>query len=215
MSDLDRIPSTWAGQQGVKLYQAVQVFLRRLGLLVTGNGTTTGESGQNWPNVVQPAWGGMRYRTDTPVTRDIGTAYTQITEFNEQVPPQTLHVTYDSGTDEIVIAADQGGFYFVSLLIDFEGNTGRTYFFRFFVDTGSGPQPVGDEIHVTLGGSGVNGEISVAGAFRANGGWRTSLWVRAELANSDFEPRLIRLDTFRITPRLPDNHGSEVDFGRF
>lgn len=154
---------------------------------------------------VEAAYGGMRFQSPEAVLSTIGTTPTKITLYNEQMPlfGPPLHMAFDQANSEVVIETGQGGVYEVSLFLNFQGEQGEVYTVEVRLDTGSGPQPVGNPILVRVSQADPYAELQLSTIGRIGGGGRWSVWVYADKNNTDFNVFGTSLYFIRISGREP------------
>lgn len=160
--------------------------------------------------VVQAAYGGMRYRNDTPPAATIGTTPEKITLYNEEMPigGAPLNVSFDQANSEIIPAANQGGVYKFTYFISFQGVQNRNYTIAAYIDSGSGPVQAGDPILIRVSSQDPFAEIQLSTMAMINGDWRISMWANADTAGSTFNVYGTSAFLVRIGPQLPDTSGA-------
>jgi len=158
---------------------------------------------------VAAAYGGMRFRTtgpDNPVPGTVGTTPEKITLYDEEMPlfGDPVNLSFDAATDEVVVDQDQGGVYEVSLFLNFVGEQGEVYTVAIYLDSGSGPTPIGSEIYVRVSNQDNTAEIQLSTIARINGDSRWSVWINADKANTTFNVFGTSLYFTRVSPILED-----------
>jgi hypothetical protein len=151
---------------------------------------------------VAAAYGGMRYRTETPVPDTIGLTPEKITLFDEQLPlfGDPLYVTFDAINDEVLIEDEQGGIYEVTFFVDFIGEQGEEYTFAIYLDGA----PIGNDVVARVSQADPEESLQLDTIARINGGGSWSVWVNADKAATTFNVRGVSLYFKRISVRLDD-----------
>lgn len=151
---------------------------------------------------VDAAYGGMRYRTDTPVADTVGLTPEKITLYDEELPRfgDPLFVSFNATDDEVDIEDQQGGVYEVTFFINFIGEQGEIYTFAVYLDG----VPIGNDIKVRVSQADPNGEIQLDTIAQINGNSSWSVWVNADKDNTTFDVIGTSLYFKRIGTRLDD-----------
>ena len=153
--------------------------------------------------VMAAAYGGMRFRTDTPVNTPLGTAPEKVTLYDTAMPRNgdPLGITFDQAASEIVIDQGQGGIYEAAVYFNFTGQGGGVdYFVTLYLDGIA----AGDPVDFKVPGGGNTLSLQLSTQARLSGGQRWSVWINAEAAGSRFEVLQCSLFLNRISGILPD-----------
>ena len=153
---------------------------------------------------IRAAYGGMRYRSESPPTLPLTSEFSKISLFDTVMPVagRPLLIEFDASGAELVLAEDQEGVYRATTFMKFQGSQNEIYTFNVHVDEGEfdGPQPTELEARIVTPSFDSFYEFNRSVLFQCGGPWRFSLWAKCT-GNFNLIPYSINFDLERVGPR--------------
>lgn len=163
---------------------------------------------------VSQAYGGMRYRNDSPPSGTLDTTPVKIVLYDHSMPINgtPVNVSFDQPNSEVVVSPGHGGVYEITYFLSFQGVQTRNYTINVYLDSGTGAQPAGDPITVRVSSQDPFAEVQLSTIAKLDGGWRLSIWANSDTNGSTFEVFGTSLYIVRKSIELPDGADPVISF---